>query len=78
MTFENLADKTLTILKNFMAAGQMMAVEQKAAGVFTLAAGSGVTLNGAKKSWGQYSVLYIFCRDATTDANIMTVIGGSE
>ena len=63
----------ITINGSVFAANDVVAVEQTGAGIFTLVQGSGMTLNGDKKSWGQYSVLYIFFKSAT----VATVVGGS-
>jgi hypothetical protein len=63
----------VTVNASVFSAGNVIAIEQTGAGVITLVAGSGMTLNGGLKTWGQYSVLYIFFKSAT----VATVIGGS-
>ena len=49
-------------------------IEQQGAGVVTVAGASGVTVNGAKKSWGQYSTIRLL----KLDTDLWTVDGGSE
>ena len=65
--------KNITINGSVFAANDVVAIEQTGAGIVTIVQGSGMTLNGDKKSWGQYSVLYIFFKSAT----VATVVGGS-
>ena len=65
--------KDITIDGSVFSANDAVAVEQTGAGVVTLVQGTGMTLNGEKKTWGQYSVLYIFFKSAT----VATVTGGS-
>ena len=62
-----------TINGNVFAANDMIAIEQMGNGIVTIVQGTGMTLNGELKSWGQYSVLYVFFKSAT----VATVIGGS-
>jgi hypothetical protein len=63
----------VTVNASVFSAGNVIAIEQSGVGVITLVAGSGMTLNGGLKTWGQYSVVYIFFKSAT----VATVIGGS-
>jgi hypothetical protein len=69
----NASARSLTINGSVFAANDVIAVEQTGAGVVTIIQGSGMTLNGALKTWGQYSVVYISFKSAT----VATVIGGS-
>ena len=63
----------ITINGSVFATNDIITIEQTGAGIVTIVQGSGMTLNGDKKSWGQYSVLYIFFKSAT----VATVTGGS-
>lgn len=76
ITFNNAGAKNITIPKNTFAVGDCIFIEQIGAGAFTLVGASGITVNGNKKSGGQYCAVGIYFRDATTDANVCTVIGG--
>jgi 3D (Asp-Asp-Asp) domain-containing protein len=77
ITFNNADARNITVPKNVFPAGTEIFIEQIGAGVFTLVAEDGnITVNGNKKSGGQFCVVGIYFRDATTNANIATVIGG--
>ena len=69
---------TLTIPPNSSVAfpvGTIITVEQQGAGVITVAPGSGVTINSAKrKTDGQYAVVQIY----KVDSDVWNVIGGIE
>lgn len=62
----------ITIDPNVFAQNDQFVIEQTGAGVVTLVAGSGMTLNGNLNSMGQYYILTIFFKSAT----VATVIGG--
>lgn len=62
----------ITINPNVFAQNDQLVIEQTGAGVVTLIAGSGMTLNGNLNSMGQYYILTVFFKSAT----VATVIGG--
>ena len=74
----NAAAITLTIPPNSSVAfdvGTIITVEQQGAGVITVAPGSGVTINSAKrKTDGQYAVVQVY----KVDTDVWNVIGGIE
>lgn len=77
LTFSNTGSTNITIPKNVFSAGDFIYIEQIGVGVLTLVAEDiNITVNGNKKSAGQYTTIGIYFRDATTNANICTVIGG--
>jgi hypothetical protein len=62
----------ITINANVFAEADSFVIEQTGAGVVTLVAGSGMTLNGNLNSMGQYYILTVFFKSAS----VATVIGG--
>ena len=64
----------ITIDGSVFDANDQIVLEQTGNGIITVVAGSGMTLNGALLSWGQYSTLSIFFKSAT----VATIVGGSE
>jgi hypothetical protein len=74
MTYNSTSAGILTILADTFSAGDIMIIEQINTGLFSLVGGSGMTVNGANHSWGQYSTLTLFFRAQNT----ATIIGGSE
>ena len=68
---------TVTVPQNSSVAydiGTVIEVEQGGAGVVTLDEDTNVVINGALKTWGQYSAVRLL----KLDTNLWTVDGGSE
>ena len=69
---------TLTLKKNGFAVGEWVVLVQTGDGQFTLNGEAGVTVPAWKKSAGKGFEMYVYCVDATTDANIFRTVGGVE
>jgi hypothetical protein len=71
--------QTFTIPHTTFALNNIITVIQLGAGIVTIAVGDGAkqTINTAKKTWGADSVIQIICIDATANAEIWKVIGGT-
>jgi hypothetical protein len=69
---------TLTLKKNVFAVGEWFVLVQTGDGQFTLNGETGVTVPDWKKSAGKGFEMYVYCVDATTDANIFRIVGGVE
>ena len=68
---------TVTVPQNSSVAydiGTVIEVEQQGAGVVTIDDDTNVALNGAVKTWGQYSAVRLL----KLDTNLWTIDGGSE
>ena len=77
LSFNSSTNKNITIPKNIFSEGDIIYIEQTGIGVFTIVGYDvNITVNGNKKSGGQYSVVGIFYKDASINANVCTVIGG--
>jgi len=74
----NASAQTYTIPPNSSVAyeiGTVISIEQQGAGVITVAAGSGVTINtAAKKTWGQYSTIQAI----KVGTDIWNVLGATQ
>jgi hypothetical protein len=74
----NASAQTYTIPPNSSVAyeiGTIISIEQQGAGVITIAAGSGVTINtAAKKTWGQYSTIQV----VKVGTDIWNVVGATQ
>jgi hypothetical protein len=69
---------TLTLKKNLFVVGEWFVLVQTGDGQFTLNGESGVTVPAWKKSAGKGFEMYVYCVDATTDANVFRIVGGVE
>jgi len=69
---------TLTLKKNGFVEGEWFVLVQTGDGQFTLNGEAGVTVPAWKKSAGKGFEMYVYCVDATTDANIFRIVGGVE
>jgi len=69
---------TLTLKKNVFAVGEWFVLVQTGDGQFTLNGETGVTVPDWKKSAGKGFEMYVYCVDATTDANVFRIVGGVE
>jgi hypothetical protein len=69
---------TLTLKKNVFAVGEWFVLVQTGDGQFTLNGESGVTVPAWKKSAGKGFEMYVYCVDATEDANVFRIVGGVE
>jgi len=71
--------QTFSLPHTTFAQNDIITVMQLGAGLVTIAVADGAkqTINSAKKTWGADSVIQIICIDATANAEVWKVIGGS-
>jgi hypothetical protein len=69
---------TLTLKKNVFAVGEWFVLVQTGDGQFELDCDAEVTLPDWNKSAGKGRSMYVYCVDATTDANVFRIEGGVE
>jgi hypothetical protein len=69
---------TLTLKKNGFAVGEWFVLVQTGDGQFELDCDAEVTVPDWNKSAGKGFEMYVYCVDATTDANVFRIVGGVE
>ncbi len=69
---------TLTLKKNVFAKGEWFVLVQTGDGQFELDCDAEVTVPDWNKSAGKGFEMYVYCVDATEDANIFRIVGGVE
>jgi hypothetical protein len=69
---------TLTLKKNVFAVGEWFVLVQTGDGQFELDCDAEVTVPDWNKSAGKGFEMYVYCVDATTDANVFRIVGGVE
>jgi hypothetical protein len=69
---------TLRLQKNVFAVGEWFVLVQTGDGQFELDCDAEVTVPDWNKSAGKGFEMYVYCVDATTDANVFRIVGGVE